>query len=437
MQLKRCTLGLCLLSITLISCAVILDDMAILLAGSTLAAGITGQYILFDRGMREIVASIEINRTLSRNPVRKGSTLNVTSVFKIRSPSRMHVRIEDLLPLNAVLVDGVTAVSTIPDASPQSHLCSYRFIPLVHGLQLFSGVSVSIRNLFFEDSIQLTRDADREPVISVLPTGVFAAPVSELSDGSRDNRKISVHSSADVHSLREYSVGDDLRHADWKISAKYNKIFIRKYSGLMSHPPLIIVDLPWSGAPWPEKEFNRMLSEVTGMVRHTIETYQHVSVLLISGPNILHLIREEKNITRCIADLREWMHPAERPVHFYHMPDRSDLRSHIRDCEDALEQTADSQTHTFYLLLRDRYKNILQYQRAPVFSEQVGRSLSRLTVTEAYLYSLGLGDTSHIRHVVRPLQSQNIRVHIRIVDASVEGKSAAHDYPRATRRVRS
>lgn len=437
MLLRRCTQGLCLLSLLLVSCALILDDMAILLAGGTLITGILGQYLIFDHHVREIVTSVEIRRSLSRNPVRKGTVLQVVSIITFRGSLRMHVQIFDLLPPNTILVDGVTTVTTSPDPSPQTQQCSYRIIPLIHGTQQFSGVSVSVRNLFFEDTIKLTRESDREPVLSVVPTGSFAAPASELSDGTRDNRTVSVWKGVDVHSLREYYIGDDLRHVDWKISAKYDKIFIRKYSGLMSHPPLIIIDLPWSGAPYPEKEFNRMISEVTGMVRHTVQTYQYVSVLLISGPNILHLIREEKNISRCISELREWMHPAERSVHFYHMPDRSDLRSHVRNIENALQQTTESRTQAFYELLRDRYLSILQYQRAPAFSGQVARTLSQLLMTEAYLFSLGCGDSSHIRHVVRPLKIQKIRVHIRIMDATRSGKSAIRDYPADTREVRS
>jgi uncharacterized protein (DUF58 family) len=417
LQLSRCTQGLCFLSLLLISCALILDDMAILLTGGILIPGIIGQYLIFDARLREIVSSVEIQRSVSRNPVRKGTSLNVTTRFTFRGSPRMQVRIEDLLPPHTTLVEGATFITTNSDPDTRAFQISYRIIPLVHGTYHFSGVSVQVRNLFFEETIDLSREPDRTPALSVLPTGLFAVPSSDSSEGTRDNRKASVWSGTDVHSLREYTLGDDLRHVDWKISAKYDKIFIRKYAGLMSHPPLVIVDLPWNGAPYPEKEFGRMISEVTGLVSHTIQNYQQVSVLLISGPNIIHLIREEKNIPRCIAELREWMHPKERPVHFYHMPDRSDLRAKVRSIENALEQTTDPQTRASYELLQDRYTRILQYQRNPVFSGQVARSLSRILMTEAYLFSLGRGDTSHIRHVVRPLQTQQVRVHIRIIEA--------------------
>lgn len=407
--------------------------MAILFAGCSLFAGILGQYLIFEHHLREIVSSVTVQRSLSRNPVRKGTMLQVSATITFQGLSRMHVQIADLLPVNTILDEGETSVTTGPDPSVQTCQLSYRIIPLIHGSQHFSGISVTVRNLFFEDSIQLTRESDRQPVLLVLPTGLFNAPVSELSDGSRDSRKVSVWTGNDIHSLREYNVGDDLQHVDWKISAKYDKIFIRKFSGLMSHPPLVIVDLPWRDAPYPENEFNRMITEVTGMVRHTLQTYQYVSVLLISGPNILHLIREEKNVFRCITELREWMHPADRIVHFYRMTDRSDIRSRLRTNENAILQTTDSKALTFYEHLRDQYSLTLQHQGVPAFSGQVARTLSQLLITDAYFFSLGCGDNSHMTQVVRQLQSQKIRVHIRITDSTRSGKPAVRDYSIKTR----
>ncbi|NMB79769.1 MAG: DUF58 domain-containing protein, partial [Methanomicrobiales archaeon] len=283
----------------------------------------------------------------------------------------------------------------------------------------------TLRNLFFETTILMTRKIDRAPVITVLPTGYFAVPASDMADGSRDNRRSSVWSGVDVHSLREYVAGDDLRHADWKVSAKYNKIFIRKYTAPMSHPPLIIVDLPWTGAPFPHKEFNRMISEVTGMAKQTIQTFQYVSVLIISGPNVLHLIREEKNVSRCIAELREWLNPSERSVHFYRMADRSDLRAHVRGSEFALLETSDPKTQGFLETLRDRYHRILLYQRNPAFAGQVGRALLQVRMTEAYFFTLGIGDTSHIQHVVRPLKSQKVRVHVKMITPSPDAEESS------------
>ncbi|MDO9326755.1 MAG: hypothetical protein Q7T80_17535, partial [Methanoregula sp.] len=52
----------------------------------------------------------------------------------------------------------------------------------------------------------------------------------------------------------------------------------------------------------------------------------------------------------------------------------------------------------------------------------------QLVMTDAYFFSLGFGDSSHMTHVVRQLQSQKIRVHIRIMDSTRSVKQDIKDY---------
>lgn len=435
MQLRRCTQGICLVMLLLISGALALDDPALLLAGSALAIAVLGQYLVFDRELREIASSVRCQRALSRNMVRRGTSLLVTTRITLRGIARVHVVIEELPPQKTLLMDGETIIDTVPGSPEQTYQCRYRIIPLIHGNLQFAGLTLTIRNLFFSETVRLSREAETGPVLSVLPAGLFQAPSSDSLEGTRDNRKASILSTVDIHSLREYQPGDDLRHVDWKISAKYNKMYIRKYSTPTSFPPLIIVDLPWCGAPYSEKAFAKMISEVTGMVTDTLQSFQHISILFISGPNIIHLIREEKNPAHCLAGLKEWMHPAERSVHFYHMPDRNDLRSMIRHCEDAGAQAQNPQVRTVLELLKDRSASILYCQRNPAFAGQVTRTLSQLLLNNAYLFTLGCGDTSHIRHVVRPLRTCQIQVTVRVIEEARDGRPARRDTFSAARGV--
>lgn len=437
MQASRCTQGIGVVILVLLTGALVLDDMAMLLAGGTLVTGLCGQYLLFDTRRRAIIASIRVERTLSRNPVRKGNPVQVSTRLTFRGAPRIRVCITDLLPPNTVLSDGTHAISAPADGGDQGYSFRYRIAPVVHGSQPFGGLDVTVRNLFFSATLALTSPPYREPVLSTLPTGMFQTTTSESPEGARDNRKASVWSSLDVHSLREYTVGDDLRHVDWKVSAKHDKIFIRKYSSPKAHPPLVIVDLPWIGMPVPEKEFGRMISEVTGLVSQTLQSYQNQSILFISGPNVLHLIRDEKNPSRCLAELREWLHPAERVVHFYHMPDRSDLRSHVHHCDAAARMSSDPRIATFEETLRDRFRDILLYQRNPAFASHAARAVSQIQMTEAFLFTLGIGDTSHIRHIVRPLRNQGIRVEVRIIDTAREDRAARMRPARTAREVSS
>ncbi|MDD5141922.1 DUF58 domain-containing protein [Methanoregula sp.] len=435
MQLRRCSQGICLVTLLLIAGALALDDPALLFAGSALAVAVLGQYLVFDRDIREIASSVQCRRTLGRNMVRRGTSLLVTTRITLRGLPRIHVLINELPPSKTLVMDGETTIDTVPGSPEQTYLCRYRIVPLIHGDLRFSGIELTFKNFFFSYTLRLSRETETGPVLSVLPAGLFQAPSTDSLEGSRDNRKASVLSTVDIHSLREYQPGDDLRHVDWKISAKYNKMYIRKYSSPTSHPPLLIVDLPWCGAPCPEKAFAKMISEVTGMVTDTLQSFQHISILFISGPNIIHLIREEKNPAHCLAELKEWMHPAERSVHFYRMPDRNDLRSMIRHCEDAGSRAQDPRVRAVLETLKDRYTGILYCQRNPAFAGQVTRTLSQLLLTNAYLFTLGCGDTSHIRHVVRPLRTCQVQVTVRVIEEAREGRPARRDTFSAVRGV--
>ena len=142
--------------------------------------------------------------------------------------------------------------------------------------------------------------------------------------------KVSHMTGFGVRSIRDYLLGDDLRRVDWKLSAKHDRLLIREYSAVISFSPLIIVDLPLRDTPYSRIDFERMVAAVAGIVEKTVRASDKVSVLLVSGPNILHLIEKEKDLDRCLSELREWLHPAEQNEFFYRFSDRSELREHLR-----------------------------------------------------------------------------------------------------------
>ena len=123
---------------------------------------------------------------------------------------------------------------------------------------------------------------------------------------------------------------------------------------------------------------------------------------------------DEKDLERCISVLREWMHPAERTVHFYRAADRSDLRSQIHAIETAQETTPDAETLRFLGSLRAYYGTTLQNQKMYAFTAQVVRALSSLTADELVLFSLFSGDISHLRQIARQAKTAKIRVHVRM-----------------------
>ena len=418
MRLRRCAQGISLLVILLSASAFVLDDMAILLAGSTLLVALAALALSFDSRFCRTVGSVVITRALDRTMVRKGATVRVTTQVAVQVPAHMQVRVAENLPSGVVVQDGETGAvfDTIAGSplQPQTQKVTCRITPVVHGSMHFSGVSLTARDLFFENSIDLSTEPFSGPVLFVQPRGLFEPASQRVTAETREIEKMSVLSGFSIRALREYYTGDDLRRIDWKLSAKHDKLFVREYSGVMNLPPLIIVDLPWRGAPHPEQDFARMVAAVAGMAEYSVRTYQYVSVLLISGPNILQYLGEEKDLQRCMSVLREWMHPVERTVHFYRMPDRSDLRRQIRTLERRSEEAQDPSTQRFLTTLHRLCLRTVQGQRTPAFTAHLIRTLSPLMADEVYIFSLFSMDVSHLRHVIRQAKTMKLRVHVRM-----------------------
>jgi len=399
----------------------VFDDPSVLLVGALLLCGLVGAYIYFDLKFRGVVASVRVERSLERTQVRKGATLQAVTNVTVDVPRGMKITIRENLPPNIAVQDGITSFTAGPAATPVVQKMIYRITPVVHGECHFPGIILSVRDLFFETDITLSARQFCGPTLIIQPTGLFESGSRRFVTETREIEKMAVLSGFGIRSLREYYAGDDLRKIDWKQTAKYNKIFVREYTGMTYLPPLVIIDLPWRGDAFSENDFNRMVATVAGLAEHSIKTYQYVSVLLISGPNIISFSAEEKDLERCMTLLRRWMHPVERTTHLYRMPDRSDLRTKIRVIDRILTDDQVSPNARFLTILRRNYQASLQEQQVLTFTAQVIRTISQITVDEIYIFTLGCGDTSHIRQVVRQARSMKIHVHARLPNGKDPG----------------
>jgi uncharacterized protein (DUF58 family) len=416
-RLTRCAQGIVLLIVLLSSAALVLDGMALLLAAATLLAFLTCQYLVFDHRFRQAIGSVTVQRSLERTLVRKGATLHVTTMITLQVPPHLQAGVKEILPPGLEVQDGETAAVFDAAGSPQSRRLGYLVTAVVHGQVQFSGLSLFARDTFFYNSMNLTAAPFSGPLLLVQPVGLFETSLKRTSTESREVEKMSVLSGLGVRALREYYAGDDLRRIDWKLSAKHDKLFVREYTGMVSLPPLLIVDLPAKGAAFDPRDFETMVAAVAGMAEYSVRMYQHVSVLLISGANILKYVGGEKDLRRCMSMLREWMHPAGRTVNLYRTPDRTDLRSRIRTIEHLLAERADPKTTTFLASLKKNSQAVLQHQKTHVFTSQLVRTFAPLAMDEAWLYSLCEGDTSHLRQVIRQAKTMEFSVHLRVPKA--------------------
>jgi uncharacterized protein (DUF58 family) len=417
-ELRRCTRGTGLLSVLLLAGALILDDPAIFFAGSAILAGLVIGYFRFDRNSRDTVRSVVLSRSLERTRIRKGSTMRVSTDITLRVPRRMSVEVCELLPPGVAVQDGETSFALTGSDVEDTHRIRYRITPLVHGTLPVRGISLSIRDTFFQASFTLTAERYSGPLLLVQPRGDFNPAQKHSTMETREIERMSVMSGLGIRALREYYAGDDIRDIDWKLSAKHDKLFIREYSGIVNLPPVLVVDLPWSGQPYSAPEFDRMVGAVAGMAERSVRNFQYVTLVVVSGPNILQVIEQEKDLQQGMAVLREWLHPAERAVHWYRIPDRSEIRDRIRYLDQCIQDGTDAHVRNYCTALQKRYQQVLPSQRQTMFSTDMARVLSRIATDEMLIFSLGAGDLSHLREVIRQGKMLKFGVHLHMPAAA-------------------
>lgn len=408
MTLRQCARGIGLLAILLIAVAGILDDPAVFFAGVSLVAGLLVCYARFLHHVHAASGSVVVQRSAGRSYVLKGATIRVVTSITLPVPPRMQVTAREVLPPALAVQDGTTSLE-IP-ASPGPHSLSYRITPVVHGEVLFPGICLEFRDPFFETAIDLRCEPCSGPLLTVQPVGSMVSS-SSGAGGTMEIEKISPLRGAGIRSLREYYTGDNIRNIDWKLSAKFGKLYIREYTGIVNIPLLIVIDLPWSGLPGSAGDLDRMVSSVVGVAERSVMTRRSVSLLFVSGPNVLEFLAGERDLQHCMSRIREWMHPVERTVHQYRTRDRSDLRLQVSALDARMQEN--SPFTAFYAGLKRRYLTVVASQKPTVFAGQLNRIFSGLVVEELFLFTLGTGDTTHIGQIIRQAAMLKIRVHLR------------------------
>ena len=106
---------------------------------------------------------------------------------------------------------------------------------------------------------------------------------------------------------RQYVPGDDVRHIDWKVSARTRDPLIKKFEEERELSVLLIVDVSHSGAFGSTRATKaEVAAEVAGMLAHAaVHTGDKIGVLLFAGEveKIIPLRKGRSHIQRIIRDV--------------------------------------------------------------------------------------------------------------------------------------
>jgi hypothetical protein len=388
--------------------ALLLDDPAFLFAGASLAVIPVVSAFAFRQKTREILASVSVIRRPEKKVARQGMQISLEVTVGCKVPPGTRIRIREILPPGVVRTGDIPEIM-FPTGDPP--VVVYPLIPLIHGRLEIPGVRIDIADRFFQTAAEMTAPAYAGPEIQVFPVSfIETRSAQRMAGGHQETNRFSIYKGSTVRSFREYVPGDDLRFIDWKLSAKYEKYIVREYGAQEKKPGLLVLDLPDRSAGFDEAAFAHLINRMTGEAERSIRTSGEVSILLISGINLTDMILNERSLSRCNAWIREEAYPRNRLYHSYRLETASDIRKTLRTVKRQVMLAQDNQDMQVFL---NRFNSVIAQnlvrQDRYTFDIQILRLLHQAgPFDEMRIYSMLIGDVSHIRHIFSAAQNAHI-----------------------------
>lgn len=411
MKLTPCSTGLLAVFLILIFLAIILDDPVLLMAGTSVGLLLMGLCLLFLQTVEKTYRTITGSWKMEKSLIRQGRSNAIECTLSLEIPPGYKVRYLDTVPAMCSLESGENQTWT-DIAGSQILTLSYRFIPHYHGTIYHQGGIITIQNRFFSSSLPLRPEKSSVPSVQVQPWPLFG-PVEKHGSG-KDLERIGPVKGYSIRQFREYLPGDDIRHVDWKISAKRGTLYIREYATPSDELPMVIVDLPDSGQQIDMQAFSRMVSSISGYVESKLAKKEPIRLMGISGPNMSDLYYEGYDMAHCLTIIRERIHPVPRTFHLFRFMMRSDMRKEIHHAALSMDRSEISGDERSYIVrVRDIRKQHIQEVKTTRFAHAMNTILMQRHFHEIILYSLCDGDMSHIREVAALAGRQSIPFRIR------------------------
>ena len=410
MQMRRCTRGIIAALLVFLLIALFLDDPCFFAGAMSVILFLVIRYLIFFRNVKLVAASAQIVRRTDKPNIRQGLSVTVTTNISLEIPASMSASYEeDVVP--GMNIDQGEISSGLLKYGSHTVALSYKVIPFIHGNIEFPGGSLIISDPFFIMRIPVSGSSYRGPVLKVYPYRLLEQSHKRSEFGGREIEQLRPIKGSGIRMYREYVAGDDVRNVDWKLSAKQDSLVVREYTGLESMIPLVIVDLPDKEQEFDREAYNKMVSAVSAFIERALKEKVGLSLLIISGPNMIDAILEERNRARYMNVIREILHPQFRLHHMYRMARKSHIRDRIQMMKEHFTDDATTTDEHSIKMIQILQKHLLTIGTSH-FSSKITRTISQLNLEDIYLYSLCDGDLSHIQEIA--LQARRLHMRFRI-----------------------
>jgi hypothetical protein len=205
-----------------------------------------------------------------------------------------------------------------------------------------------------------------------------------------------------------------MKAVDWKLSARFSKLYVREYAGLLGEPPVLVIDLPDRSAALDTPGFEQLLGSLQAAVEKAVRFYRASSLLIVSGPNLVEYLPIRRDMFRWFSVQRQLV-PADRRIHAFRASGDREIAARLKGYRSLAAE--DPRLHpsgeagTFADRLQEIHAAFSGDPVQMVFERQMKRILSDYHISDLYLFSLFSGDTSHIRRIAEIGRVHGIRVH--------------------------
>ncbi len=407
MEPSRPALAVAALSLGLGTASWFFDSTLLLASAAVLSVLLSYRAAVFLRGLRTMARGLTVTRETGSLIVRQGSPVTVRLIVKAPVPPGMRLSVREELPLGAVLRAGPVEATGMERGSGGLDL-EYSAAFFNAGEIAFPGVTVTLEDPFFSSQLRDSRPASNLPALHVEPSGRFVFSGKGGLYGQEERELQPLIRGSGIRGFRLYRPGDDMKTIDWKLSAKYDRTFVREYTGVTSARPFLVADLPDAGTEFSAEAFERLRAAMyDAIVAGQKESIQG-RVLLVSGPNIV-AFRTIGHEAGAAAEVIAAMIPVSREHHLYRAAGQAGARSFGR----MVARERESATGAGFAYLSRLSEVLDSFQQRPpatAFDRQLDRVFSLVDARVIYLFSSFSGDQSHTKILAMQARKRGMSV---------------------------
>jgi hypothetical protein len=401
-QPERTGSGIALLIVVIVVLGLVFYEPAFLFAALTLILFVSYRYLVFISNVGAIIPSVKVERRIPHGIFRQGSDIHLENDIQFVNNPAMHLSFKDILPEGARLVRGSTE-TCVDGQNTDGCTLKYSFKSMNTGEILFGGLEITLKDPLFSEALTLTDAQYRHPEILVYPVQLFDSK-SEKRYSVSSMTSIPMADPFEVQYFREYQMGDAPKSIDWKLSAKYGKIFIREYSYYRTTGQLFIIDLPDREMQENSATFRTLKEALICSINAEKKENIDIFLVAVSGGNLISAAPMPHNFNSIIVDLNR-LKPEYRRFHLYRMPNGR----HTMNTEYI---NPDGEEPTFVYAL-DRIREVFsKIRRFSPFEQEMARIFNSVNQSEVNLFTTFQGDDSHVRIILRQAANSGKHVHL-------------------------